>query len=92
MRTYLTTGNIARLFRVSSRTAAKWCDEGRLRCHRLPISKTRRVTVTEVRRFAAEYKLPFDEKLLDAMTGYAVTLPPSTTAPPGSVPSPSSAY
>lgn len=68
MSTYLTTGQVARLFRVSARTAAKWCDQGRLRHHRLPIGRKRRISVAEVRRFAAEYQVPIDDGFLSRIT------------------------
>jgi len=50
----LGTGKIAKLFKVSPRTVAKWIDEGILVGSRIPGSRHRRVAWEEVTRFAKQ--------------------------------------
>jgi excisionase family DNA binding protein len=54
----LTTGDVARLCRVTIRTVIKWFEQGRLEGYRLPGSRDRRFTRAAVRRFLAESGLP----------------------------------
>ncbi len=55
----LTTGDIARLFRVAPRTVQKWSDEGLLVGYRIPgggaCANHRRFHVSDVRNFARKY-------------------------------------
>lgn len=60
----LTTGDVARLCRVTIRTVIKWYDEGRLEGYRLPGSRDRRFTLRSVERFLRENDMPLD--LLEA--------------------------
>lgn len=53
-----TTGAIARMYRVSPRTATGWIDSGLLPGYRIPGSQDRRVTAEALTRFAAEHNLP----------------------------------
>ncbi len=50
-RKVLTTGDVARLCDVASRTVQKWVDTGRLKGGRLPESNTRRVHRDDLLRF-----------------------------------------
>ncbi|MDG2149471.1 MAG: response regulator [Planctomycetota bacterium] len=54
----LTTGDVARLCRVTIRTVIKWYEQGRLEGYRLPGSRDRRFTRAAVGRFLAESGLP----------------------------------
>jgi excisionase family DNA binding protein len=47
-----TTGEVAHIFQVSSRTAAKWIDSGQLVGYKIPGSRDRRVTVESLMAFA----------------------------------------
>jgi excisionase family DNA binding protein len=64
-RDQLTTGEVAKLFRVAPRTVAKWFDAGRLKGYRIPGSQDRRVPWSNVLTFARENALPLDEMLRD---------------------------
>jgi excisionase family DNA binding protein len=54
----LTTGDVARLCRVTIRTVIKWYEQGRLEGYRLPGSRDRRFTRDAVLRFLAENDMP----------------------------------
>lgn len=56
----LTTGKVARICRVSCRTAAKWIDSGLLAGWRLPGSRDRRVARSELLKFMAAHDMPTD--------------------------------
>ena len=55
---YMGTGKIAQIFNVAPRTVAKWIDTGLLSGTRIPGSKHRRVSLSEITRFAKEWDLP----------------------------------
>jgi DNA-binding transcriptional MerR regulator len=57
----LTTGDVARICNVASRTVNKWFDTGLLKGYRLPISKDRRIELPELVRFMKEYGIPYKE-------------------------------
>lgn len=57
----LTTGQVAKLCWVSSRTVQKWVDQGMLRGHRLPGSKDRRISRVDVELFAKKHGMPLNE-------------------------------
>ena len=61
MREVFTTGQVAKLCRVSARTAAKWIDSGMLKGWRIPGGKDRRVSRSELVRFLNEHKMPLGE-------------------------------
>ncbi len=52
---YLTTGKIAKMFKVAPRTVAKWIDTGMMKGTKIPGGKHRRVEPSEVVRFAEEH-------------------------------------
>lgn len=54
----LTTGDVARLCRVTIRTVIKWYEQGRLEGYKLPGSRDRRFTRDAVERFVRENGLP----------------------------------
>lgn len=56
----LTTGDVARLCRVTIRTVIKWFESGRLEGYRLPGSRDRRFTRRAVERFMRENDMPLD--------------------------------
>jgi len=58
-----TTGEVAKLCRVSSRTAAKWIDNGLLKGWRVPGGKDRRVARKDLVAFLEEYQMPPLEEL-----------------------------
>jgi excisionase family DNA binding protein len=54
----LTTGDVARLCRVTIRTVIKWYEQGRLEGYKLPGSRDRRFTRDAVERFVRENGMP----------------------------------
>lgn len=58
MEEVFTTGKVATLCRVSSRTAAKWIDSGLLKGWRVPGGKDRRVARSELVAFLARHGMP----------------------------------
>jgi excisionase family DNA binding protein len=57
----LTTGDVARLCRVTIRTVINWFEAGRLEGYRLPGSRDRRFTRDAVMRFLRENDMPVEE-------------------------------
>ena len=55
-----TTGDVARICRVSIRTVHKWLDNGRLPGHLVPGSTHRRVYREDLRAFMEEYDQPLE--------------------------------
>jgi excisionase family DNA binding protein len=55
----LTTGQVAKICKVASRTVAKWIDSGRLKGYRIPGSQDRRVPVENFLQFLKENGLPY---------------------------------
>ncbi len=59
-----TTGDIARLFGVSNRTAAKMIDQGSLQAHTVPGGKERRVLHSTLEEYVSahpQYKYVFNK-------------------------------
>ena len=63
MEEVFTTGEVAKLCRVSSRTAAKWIDRGLLKGWRVPGGKDRRVARKSLVEFLEQYQMPPIEEL-----------------------------
>lgn len=61
MKQVFTTGDVARICHVSSRTAIKWFDSGRLRGYRIPGSQDRRIPRENLLRFMNEHGIPLGE-------------------------------
>ncbi len=59
----LTTGDVAKVCNVASRTVTLWIDKGLLKGYRLPGSRDRRIPVPELVRFMKKYEIPGHEKL-----------------------------
>jgi hypothetical protein len=59
-----TTGMVAKLCGVASRTVAKWCDVELLPCYRIPGSTDRRVRRADLLRFMVDNRLPMPAELL----------------------------
>jgi len=59
----LTTGEVAAVCNVASRTVGKWFDGGLLKGYRIPGSRDRRIPVAELVRFMKEYGIPGYEVL-----------------------------
>jgi excisionase family DNA binding protein len=57
----LTTGEVARICRVSPRTVAKWIDAGLLKGYRIPGSKDRRIPREILIRFLKDHGMPLRE-------------------------------
>ena len=57
----LTTGQVAEICNVACRTVQKWFDSGLLAGYRIPGSRDRRITITEMRRFIREHNIPVSE-------------------------------
>lgn len=56
----LTTGEIAAVCRVSSRTACRWIDDGHLKGYRIPGSRDRRATADAVEQFLRANGMPVE--------------------------------
>lgn len=54
----LTTGEVAKICRVSSKTVQKWVDSGLLTGYRLPGGRDRRILLNELVRFMKENNMP----------------------------------
>ncbi|MGI9012992.1 MAG: response regulator [Phycisphaerales bacterium] len=56
----LTTGEVAKICNVASRTVSKWFDSGQLEGYRIPGSKDRRIPVDKLMRFMKAHGIPMD--------------------------------
>ena len=56
----LTTGEVAKICNVASRTVSKWFDSGQLRGYRIPGSKDRRIPVSNLMKFMKSHGIPMD--------------------------------
>lgn len=63
MRETYTTGQVAKMIHVHTRTIAKWFDQGKLRGYRVPISQARRVPREALLAFLNEYGLAIPPEL-----------------------------
>ena len=54
----LTTGDVAEICNVASRTVHKWFDNGLLAGYRIPGSRDRRIPIGELKRFMEEHHMP----------------------------------
>ena len=61
----LTTGEVAEICNVASRTVTKWFDKKLLGGYRIPGSKDRRIPRAELVRFMKEYGIPGGEEISD---------------------------
>lgn len=62
----LTTGQVARICRVTIRTVIKWFESGRIKGYKIPESKDRRIPRENLRVFLVENGIPHDPELFDA--------------------------
>ena len=60
MRTIYTTGQVAKICNVATRTIAKWFDEGRLKGYRIPGSQDRRIPQKELLAFLTDHGMSTD--------------------------------
>ena len=56
----LTTGEVAKICNVASRTVSKWFDSGQLRGYRIPGSKDRRIPESNLMKFMKSHGIPMD--------------------------------
>jgi excisionase family DNA binding protein len=56
----LTTGEVAKICNVASRTVSKWFDSGQLEGYRIPGSKDRRIPVANLMTFMKLHNIPMD--------------------------------
>ena len=56
----LTTGEVAKICNVASRTVSKWFDSGQLKGYRIPGSKDRRIPLSNLRKFMKSHGSPMD--------------------------------
>ena len=56
----LTTGEVAKICKVASRTVSKWFDTGVLKGYRIPGSRDRRIPTSELIRFMKAHSMPID--------------------------------
>lgn len=61
MKQVFTTGQVAKICRVATRTATKWIDSGRLKGYRIPGCQDRRVPRENLIRFLRAHKMPLGE-------------------------------
>ena len=67
----LTTGDVAGICNVASRTVTLWIDKGLLKGYRLPGSRDRRIPIPELVRFMKKYEIPGHEQLSHEFPGAA---------------------
>lgn len=60
MQEVFTTGQVAKICYVATRTVSKWIDSDRLRGYRIPGSRTRRISRGALREFMLEHDIPLD--------------------------------
>lgn len=63
----LTTGQIAKICNVSSRTVTKWFDSGRLKGYRIPGSQDRRIPRENLIKFLNSHGMPLGELETDLL-------------------------
>ena len=63
MKDVLTTGQVAKICKVTIRTVIKWFESGRLQGYKIPESKDRRIPRESLRRFLLEYGVPHEDSL-----------------------------
>lgn len=56
----LTTGEVAKICNVASRTVSKWFDAGQLEGYRIPGSKDRRIPIDKLIKFMKVHGIPLD--------------------------------
>jgi excisionase family DNA binding protein len=56
----LTTGEVAKICNVASRTVSTWFDSGQLQGYRIPGSKDRRIPVSTLVQFMKKHNIPLD--------------------------------
>lgn len=56
----LTTGEVAKICNVASRTVSKWFDSGQIEGYRIPGSKDRRIPVANLMTFMKQHNIPMD--------------------------------
>ncbi len=61
MKKVFTTGDVARICRVTINTVVKWFDTGELKGYRIPSSKARRVPRRNLIAFMKKFNFPMDE-------------------------------
>ena len=64
-RNAFTTGEVAKVCNVASRTVTKWFDAKLIKGYRIPGSKNRRIPIAELVRFMKKYEIPGHEELCD---------------------------
>jgi len=71
-----TTGDVAAIVRVASRTVSKWIDGGRLKGYKIPGSLDRRVPIADLVDFLRESNIPIPRELVPpARVVYGLALP-----------------
>lgn len=60
MKTTFTTGQVAKICSVATRTVTKWIDSGRMKGHRLPGSQDRRIPRESLIEFLDEHNIKYD--------------------------------
>ena len=74
----LTTGDVARICHVASRTVTKWFDTGKLRGYRIPGSRDRRIPVEQLVAFMKANDMPMTA--LDGATRKVLMVDPAVPA------------
>jgi excisionase family DNA binding protein len=81
MNKVFTTGQVARICKVSPRTVTVWFDSGKLRGYRIPGSQNRRIPRDMLIRFLKEHGMPLGGLEDDPQDSDAVPPPPSPPTP-----------
>ncbi|MHC4075108.1 MAG: helix-turn-helix domain-containing protein [Planctomycetota bacterium] len=79
-RNVLTTGEVARICNVASRTVSKWFDNGHLKGYRIPGSGDRRIPTTELIRFMQANNMPTTSLTADRIRILILSSDKETTA------------
>ncbi len=62
-----TTGELAKMLKVSQRTVLNWCDNGLLKCHKIGLGNHRRIVAASLEAFLARHPdFPVPESLRTA--------------------------
>ncbi len=67
-RDVFTTGQVARICKVTIRTVIKWFEAGKLEGYKIPASKDRRIPRDSLLKFLREYNYPYDPALFHDKT------------------------
>ncbi|MEZ6194449.1 MAG: response regulator [Planctomycetota bacterium] len=65
MKDVYTTGQVAKICKVTIRTVIKWFESGKLEGYKIPASKDRRIPREALLKFLREHRIPVDPSVFD---------------------------